>query len=186
MKSMMALRRVSTLARQSQRFFATNNNNNNTNNTDSAGKAPTLHKTEFEPFKFGYERQNLEVGYTIQELYGARFGLKHSPSVKREMLKDSILFCVGLFFIFYLAARSRDKTLSEDSAFKEYLYSELNTVRAIPDRVKSTNGEWLQADNYIASTFCMVLRMLLLTEIRLHHMFLYVRPPQGASLELMN
>jgi hypothetical protein len=140
---MFALRRVSTVARQSRRFFATSNNNNAANNAEGPGKAPTLQKTEFEPFRFGYERQNLEVGYTIQELYGTRFGLKHSPSVKREMLKDSILFCVGFFFIFYLAIRSRDKTLNEDSAFREYLYSDLNTVRPIPDRVKTTNSEWL-------------------------------------------
>ena len=50
-----------------------------------------LQNFEFEPFKFNIERQNLIHGYTMEELYGRYYGLKHSPLVKKEMMKDNLV-----------------------------------------------------------------------------------------------
>jgi hypothetical protein len=50
-------------------------------------KAPKLLSGELEPFRFDSESARLFDGYTLDELYGSKIGLKHSPAVKAEMRK---------------------------------------------------------------------------------------------------
>lgn len=50
-------------------------------------KAPTLLSGELENFRFDAEHSRLYDGYTLDELYGSKIGVKHSPAVKAEMRK---------------------------------------------------------------------------------------------------
>lgn len=50
-------------------------------------KAPTLLSGELENFRFDAEHSSLYDGYTLDELYGSKIGVKHSPAVKAEMRK---------------------------------------------------------------------------------------------------
>ncbi len=50
-------------------------------------KAPRLLSGELENYRFDSEHARLYDGYTLDELYGSKIGLKHSPAVKAEMRK---------------------------------------------------------------------------------------------------
>lgn len=50
-------------------------------------KAPKLLSGELENFRFDAENTHLFDGYTLDELYGSKIGLKHSPAVQAEMRK---------------------------------------------------------------------------------------------------
>jgi hypothetical protein len=41
-------------------------------------KAPAVTEMEFQPFKFNLERDALMYGYTMQEMYGKKYGFRHS------------------------------------------------------------------------------------------------------------
>lgn len=43
----------------------------------------------------------------MEELYGRRYGVKHSEAIKREMRKDSILFVFLLFGALTFLYKSR-------------------------------------------------------------------------------
>ena len=48
-------------------------------------------------------------GHTMVELYGTRYGTKHSENVKKEMRKDTILFCLVLVWGYWMVVRSRNE-----------------------------------------------------------------------------
>lgn len=48
-------------------------------------------------------------GYTMEELYGKRYGIKHSASIRREMRKDNILFCLVLVGGIWFGLSSRER-----------------------------------------------------------------------------
>jgi hypothetical protein len=50
-------------------------------------KAPTLLSGELENYRFGAEHTRIYDGYTLDELYGSKIGVKHSPAVRAEMRK---------------------------------------------------------------------------------------------------
>lgn len=50
-------------------------------------KAPKLLSGELEPFRLDAESARIYDGYTLDELYGSKVGLKHSPAVLAEMRK---------------------------------------------------------------------------------------------------
>ncbi len=55
-------------------------------------KAPTLLSGELENFRFDAEHQRIFDGYTLDELYGSKIGIKHSPAVQAEMRKYRHLY----------------------------------------------------------------------------------------------
>ena len=98
---------------------------------------PELKSFEFEPFKFSHEREELMYGYTMEELFGRRYGFKHSEGQHREMRKDSVLFFVLTFLGFYSIFRSRDEHLQLQKAWDNYIAHDLTQVRPIPDHIKN-------------------------------------------------
>jgi hypothetical protein len=50
-------------------------------------KAPSLLAGELENYRFDAEHARLYDGYSLDELYGSKIGVKHSPAVKAEMRK---------------------------------------------------------------------------------------------------
>ena len=50
-------------------------------------KAPPLLSGELENFKLDAEHARIYDGYSLDELYGAKIGVKHSPAVRAEMTK---------------------------------------------------------------------------------------------------
>jgi hypothetical protein len=55
-------------------------------------KAPTLLSGELENFRFDAEHQRIFDGYSLDELYGSKIGIKHSPAVQAEMRKYRQLY----------------------------------------------------------------------------------------------
>lgn len=55
-------------------------------------KAPTLLSGELENFRFDAEHHRIYDGYTLDELYGSKIGLKHSPAVQAEMRKYHLVY----------------------------------------------------------------------------------------------
>lgn len=87
---------------------------------------PSFSRAEFEPFKFRHERENLHYGYTIQELYGKRYGVKHSPAIRREITKDNFMIVIAFGIVLGLCLSGRHHQEREDEAFDEYYYSDMN------------------------------------------------------------
>ena len=50
-------------------------------------KAPRLISGELENFRFDAEHARIYDGYSLDELYGTKIGVKHSPAVRAEMMK---------------------------------------------------------------------------------------------------
>lgn len=50
-------------------------------------KAPRLLSGELENFRFDAEHGRIYDGYSLDELYGSKVGVKHSPAVRAEMAK---------------------------------------------------------------------------------------------------
>jgi hypothetical protein len=80
--------------------------------TAPAVAAPKLHPGELESFRFERENDRIYEGYTEEELYGVKIGLKHSKAMQAEMLKYLILerrdnvaatliFLVGAGLVYY-------------------------------------------------------------------------------------
>jgi len=101
----------------------------NLNNTNDSNETPKYNPIEFEIFKFPHERDALLHGYTLQELYGSKYGLKHSPAVRQEISKDNIMIWIALGGVFTLAILSRNKDHQDTQAWKEYYYHDLTHVR---------------------------------------------------------
>lgn len=107
---------------------------------------PTYDRAEFEPFKFKHERENLHYGYTLQELYGKRYGLKHSPQIRKEIGKDNIMIVVALLFTFSMALLNRQHQYEEDVAWENYHYHDMNYYRNKPAApASSEDGEAAEA-----------------------------------------
>lgn len=88
---------------------------------------------EFEPFKFTREKQQLYHGYTVEELYGKRYGLNHSPMVRKEMSKDNVMVIVAILAGMVMCGLSRehDKTLEKD--WKTYIAHDYDdNYRSLP------------------------------------------------------
>ena len=106
-----------------------NDNNTNSNNGDGKGEVPKYNPIEYELFKFPHERDSLMHGYTLQELYGKKYGLKHSPAIKHEISKDNIMIVIAVVFSFTLAILSRNKDHEDEKAWLEYYYHDMSYVR---------------------------------------------------------
>jgi len=91
--------------------------------------APKYDPLEFEHMKYKDERNNLFTGYTSQELWGKKYGLKHSDEVKAEIRKDSIFALFVFLGVVYFAVGARDKWVEETAALQEYLYHDMNYNR---------------------------------------------------------
>jgi len=52
------------------------------NNLQKLPKAPKLLAGELETFRFDAEHARIFDGYTLDELYGSKVGVKHSPAVR--------------------------------------------------------------------------------------------------------
>ncbi|KAL4433338.1 hypothetical protein ABPG74_017442 [Tetrahymena malaccensis] len=105
-------------------------------NIEKSPAPPTIGQVELEPFKFNHERDQLIYGYTMEELYGKKFGLKHSATILREIKKDTImmiLFVIGGFTYCY---HMRETRFQLDDDFNEYVNTNKQTFRPIPDHVK--------------------------------------------------
>lgn len=50
-------------------------------------KAPRLLSGELENFRLDAEHARIYDGYSLDELYGSKVGVKHSPAVRAEMTK---------------------------------------------------------------------------------------------------
>lgn len=50
-------------------------------------RAPKLISGELEPFRLDAEAARVFDGYTLDELYGSKVGLRHSPAMTAEMKK---------------------------------------------------------------------------------------------------
>ena len=117
---------VKRLANQAKCFFA-----ENTQNTQQGeNNVPAYSRAEFEPFKFKHERYNLHYGYSIQELYGKRYGLKHSPQIRREIAKDNVMIIVSFVIMLSFGLLDRQYKYQEDQAWDEYHYHDMNYYRA--------------------------------------------------------
>jgi hypothetical protein len=121
---------LSTTYKALRAFSEVNKPNNGNGNNKGTPSAPQYNELEFEAFKFKHERNSLIYGYTLQELYGKRYGLKHSPEVRREIAKDDIMMFIAIFGTLGLALASREQFYAEDKAFEDYLYSDMNYVRS--------------------------------------------------------
>eukprot|EP01017_Pseudomicrothorax_dubius_P011825 TRINITY_DN1452_c0_g3_i1.p1 TRINITY_DN1452_c0_g3~~TRINITY_DN1452_c0_g3_i1.p1 ORF type:complete len:155 (-),score=30.07 TRINITY_DN1452_c0_g3_i1:147-611(-) len=116
------------------RRFAVNTGNgegqpNGAKNGNEYPRPPNYDPMEYEPFKFDVERQSLGIGYTTEELYGKRFGMRYSTSVERETIKDTIMFYVVVFGTLFGLMLSRDSVLQEEDAFLTYLHSNMQNNR---------------------------------------------------------
>lgn len=50
-------------------------------------KAPRLLSGELDNYRFDAEHSRIYDGYSLDELYGSKIGIKHSPAVRAEMRK---------------------------------------------------------------------------------------------------
>lgn len=50
-------------------------------------KAPKLLPGELESFRFRRENDYIYAGFSEEELYGVKIGIKHSPAMRAEMIK---------------------------------------------------------------------------------------------------
>ncbi|KAM3127298.1 hypothetical protein pb186bvf_020584 [Paramecium bursaria] len=84
---------------------------------------------EFEQFKFGIERANLIHGYTMEEMYGRFYGLKHSPEIKKQLIKDNFVaaFIIGLGFGISLLYQKQSSL--DERNWRNYFYADLPVVR---------------------------------------------------------
>jgi hypothetical protein len=122
---MLRKRAFTQFFRQSRQFFSESNNTPKEKNPP----APVYNPVEFEPFKFKYERENLIYGYTLQELYGKRFGLKHSPAVRKEIAKDDAMIVIAIVGSLALCIWSREQWNRETEAWENYIYHDMNYYR---------------------------------------------------------
>lgn len=71
----------------------------------------------------------------MEELYGKKYGLKHSATIERELNKDNIMVVLllisGLTYIYFM----RETRFELDADFDVYIHANRNTVRPIPDSV---------------------------------------------------
>jgi len=91
--------------------------------------APKYDPLEYEHMKYADERNTYYSGYTAQELWGKKYGLKHSEDVKNEIRKDSIFAVFFIVSVMYFVIGARDKWIEEQEAFKTYLYHDMNFIR---------------------------------------------------------
>lgn len=96
---------------------------------------PTLGTFELEPFKFNHERDQLIYGYTMEEMYGKKYGLKHSATIQKETNKDNIMMVIfvlaGVSYCYYM----RENRFQLDTDFDEYAHAHRQNFRPIPDSV---------------------------------------------------
>ena len=119
------LQKIKPLIRIPLRFcFST------TSSKDKLG--PEYDKREFDAFKYDYEKRKNYLGYTSEELYGKRYGLKHSPAILKEMKKDNYMLVLMSFLTLMFAKISRDRRLEQDDAWSAYVHRDMSLVREIP------------------------------------------------------
>lgn len=83
-------------------------------------KVPDYNPTEFEPFKFQRERNQIFHGYSFQELMGRSYGEKHSNFIRKEMAKDTIIFWILFGFIIYLGVVRKERIEEFEEAWYNY------------------------------------------------------------------
>lgn len=88
---------------------------------------------EYEPFKFGMEREALIHGYTMEEMYGKTrfqlgrfYGLKHSPEMKKELNKDNFVACLIVVLGFGVTIFYNHRSAMEFKDWLKYYYADLH------------------------------------------------------------
>lgn len=97
---------------------------------------PEYDRREFDAYKYEWEKSQSHLGYTPEELFGTRYGLKHSEAIRKEMKKDSIMLVLGLLFVGAFYFRSRQSKNEENEAWEVYVHRNMGSVRAIPKHAR--------------------------------------------------
>ena len=75
----------------------------------------------------------------MEEMYGKKYGLKHSATIQRETNKDNIMMVIfvlaGVAYCYYM----RENRFQLDADFDQYVHAHRNTFRPIPDSVHSAS-----------------------------------------------
>lgn len=93
---------------------------------------PEYDKREFDAFKYEYEKRRNHLGYTSEELFGKRYGLKHSLLIINEMKKDNYMFYLALFLSGVFVYVSRRNRYEENVDWDVFVHRDMHTVRPIP------------------------------------------------------
>lgn len=93
---------------------------------------PEYDKREFDAFKHEYEKQQNYLGYSLEELYGKRYGIKHSPKIVEEMKFDSVVFVIAIFLVGLYVNNVRNSRYEENEAWNNYVHRDMSLVRPIP------------------------------------------------------
>ena len=132
---------------------------------------PEYERREFDAYKYEYEKTQSHLGYSLEELFGKRYGLKHSEVIKKEMRKDTYVLLFAALLCTVFVAQSRNSRYEENVAFKivsvfifflyilfkwkplifaclqirinNYVHRNMHTVREIPDHARPKGyQEW--------------------------------------------
>lgn len=90
------------LLRRVPRYIFSTNNSNPVENIKPP-PAPKLFDGELENFRFDIENARIFDGYNMDELYGSKIGLKHSPALLAEMRKYISLYAEIQSHAFYFS-----------------------------------------------------------------------------------
>lgn len=118
-------KRLATYSRSSLRCFSQNAENNKLFGPNKS-QVPKFDPIEFTPFKFPNEKHKFFAGYTLGELFGQRVLYNHSPIVRKEMMKDNVLFCVYFVLALFVADNARKIIWDYEQAFKDYQKAKLS------------------------------------------------------------
>lgn len=94
-------------------------------------EAPEYQEIDFQKFKFDSERTNQMLGYTMEELYGKKYGIRHSPAIEKEIRKDTYFFGICAVLAFFYFNYVRRQKLNNSDAWNNYVYHDMNTIRPI-------------------------------------------------------
>ncbi|CAD8095494.1 unnamed protein product [Paramecium sonneborni] len=84
---------------------------------------------EYEPFKFGIERQSMIHGYTMEEMYGRFYGIKHSPLIQKELKKDNLIALAILLGGSVITFYYNEWGVQDQANWLQYYYADLTTKR---------------------------------------------------------
>jgi hypothetical protein len=121
-------RAITSLYKQARFAFSTNNTEGSYKKPD---QVPEYDRVEFEPFKFNHEKHQVFSGYTMEELFGARYDRKVPDEVRRQQGFDTFMILLTIGLSLYLVAQSRNTWMVDDEYFKSYLYHDMNYRRAV-------------------------------------------------------
>ena len=97
---------------------------------------PEYDRREFDAYKYEYEKTQSHLGYSLEELFGKRYGLKHSETIRKEMRKDNYVLVLAVILAGVFIATSRSRRYDENVAFSNYVHRNMHTVRPIPEHAR--------------------------------------------------